>query len=236
LSSPNYDVKRVSNGNQALAEIEKGFQPDLLIVDAVIPPMDGYELCQKIRTFFSASELPIILVDDKEKKPDWQKIGNYRINDYWTKPINPNEMIARINPYLKLNQINANCDRFIPPKLLQILGYTNLGEAQLGDCVQRDMTIMFADIRSFTTLSEKMSPQENFDFINNYFKKVVPTIRQHNGFVDKYIGDAIMAVFPEKAEEALDAAIEMQKQIAIYNGKQGEPYRFQWVWDSIMVV
>ncbi|MEQ9234738.1 adenylate/guanylate cyclase domain-containing protein [Coleofasciculus sp. E2-BRE-01] len=222
LPSPNYSVKRVSNGSQALAEIEKGFQPNLLIVDAGIFPMDGYELCQIIRNFFSANELPIILVDDKENQPDWQKIGSYRINDYWTKPINPNEMLARINPYLKLNQINANCDRFIPPKLLQILGYTNLGEAQLGDCVQRDMTIMFADIRSFTTLSEKMSPQENFDFINNYFKKVVPTIRQHNGFVDKYIGDAIMAVFPEKAEEALDAAIEMQKQIAIYNGKQEE--------------
>jgi len=222
LISPDYLIKLVANGNQALAEIEKGFKPDLLIVDAVISPVNGYELCQTIRRFFSANELPIILVDDKENQPDWQKIQSYRINDYWTKPIDPNEMFARINPYLQLTQINANCNRFIPSKLLQILGYTNLSEAQLGDCVERDMTIMFADIRSFTTLSEKMSPQENFDFINNYFKKVVPTIRQHNGFVDKYIGDAIMAVFPEKAEEALDAAIEMQKQIAIYNGKQQE--------------
>ena len=222
LNFPDYLIKRVANGKQALAEIEKGFKPDLLIVDAVISPVNGYELCQTIRRFFSANELPIILVDDKEKQPDWQKIQSYRINDYWTKPIDPNEMFARINPYRQLTQINANCNRFIPSKLLQILGYTNLSEAQLGDCVERDMTIMFADIRSFTTLSEKMSPQENFDFINNYFKKVVPTIRQHNGFVDKYIGDAIMAVFPEKAEEALDAAIEMQKQIAIYNGKQQE--------------
>jgi two-component system sensor histidine kinase ChiS len=222
LNSPDYLIKRVANGKQVLAEIEKGFQPDLLIVDAVISPVNGYDLCQTIRRFFSANELPIILVDDKEKQPDWQKIQSYQINDYWTKPIDPNEMFARINPYLQLTQINANCNRFIPSKLLNILGYTNLSEAQLGDCVERDMTIMFADIRSFTTLSEKMSPQENFDFINNYFKKVVPTIRQHNGFVDKYIGDAIMAVFPEKAEEALDAAIEMQKQIAIYNGKQQE--------------
>jgi len=222
LLSTDYAIKLVANSKQALAEIEKGFKPDLLIVAAENSPLDGYEFCQTIRSFFSANELPIILVDDRDKQPDWQKIWNCRINDYWTKPINPNEMIVRINPYLKLTQINANCDRFIPAKLLQILGYTNLGEAQLGDCVERDMTIMFADIRSFTTLSEKMSPQENFNFINNYFKKVVPTIRQHNGFVDKYIGDAVMAVFPEKAEEALNAAIEMQKQIAIYNGKPEE--------------
>lgn len=220
LSSQSYLIKQASSSRQALAEVEKGFKPDLLIVDAVMPEMHGYDLCQSIRRFFSANELPIILIDDKEKPPDWEKIRSYRINDYWTKPLDPNEMIARINPYLKLTQIKATCNRFIPPKLLQILGYTNLSEAKLGDCVQSDMTIMFADIRSFTTLSEKMSPQENFDFINNYFKKVVPTIRQHNGFVDKYIGDAVMAVFPEKAEEALDAAIEMQKQITIYNGKQ----------------
>ncbi|HEY9649701.1 MAG TPA: adenylate/guanylate cyclase domain-containing protein, partial [Coleofasciculaceae cyanobacterium] len=66
--------------------------------------------------------------------------------------------------------------------------------------------------------SESMSPQENFDFINSYLRQVGPVIRQHNGFIDKYIGDAVMALFPETADDALTAAIEMQKQVAIYNG------------------
>lgn len=222
LSAPDYQIKWVSQGQDALAEIENGFKPDLLIVQATPNETDSYDFCQNIRHFFSAHELPIILVDEKDQAPDWEKIWKYQINDYWTKSIDPNEMIARISPYLKLSQLMANCDRFIPPKLLQILGYTNVSDVQLGDCVQRNMTIMFADIRSFTTLSEKMSPQENFDFINNYLKNVVPTIRHHRGFVDKYIGDAVMAVFPETAEAALDAAIEMQKQIAIYNSQQAK--------------
>jgi two-component system sensor histidine kinase ChiS len=79
------------------------------------------------------------------------------------------------------------------------------------------MSILFADIRSFTTLSETMSPRENFDFLNSYLHQVCPIIRQHNGFIDKYIGDAIMALFPETVDDALTAAIEMQKQVAIYN-------------------
>jgi two-component system sensor histidine kinase ChiS len=80
------------------------------------------------------------------------------------------------------------------------------------------MSILFADIRSFTSMSETMSPQENFDFINSYLRQVGPVIRQHNGFIDKYIGDAIMALFPETPDDAVGAAIEMQKQVAIYNG------------------
>jgi two-component system sensor histidine kinase ChiS len=79
------------------------------------------------------------------------------------------------------------------------------------------MTILFSDIRSFTTLSEGMSPRENFNFLNSYLSRVGPVIRNHNGFIDKYIGDAVMALFPESAEDAMQAAIDMQKQVAIYN-------------------
>ena len=62
-----------------------------------------------------------------------------------------------------------------------------------------------------------MSPQENFNFINSYLSQVSPVIRQHKGFIDKYIGDAIMALFPDSANDAVQAAIAMQKQVALYN-------------------
>ena len=62
-----------------------------------------------------------------------------------------------------------------------------------------------------------MSPKENFDFINSYLSRVGPVIPQHKGFIDKYIGDAVMALFPEAAEDALQAAIDMQKQVIFYN-------------------
>ncbi|WP_445240301.1 adenylate/guanylate cyclase domain-containing protein [Microcoleus vaginatus] len=79
------------------------------------------------------------------------------------------------------------------------------------------MTVLFSDIRSFTTISEAMTPQENFSFINSYLSRVSPVIRAHQGFIDKYIGDAIMALFPESADDAVRAAVEMQKQVIIYN-------------------
>ncbi|MFB8791881.1 MAG: adenylate/guanylate cyclase domain-containing protein [Potamolinea sp.] len=79
------------------------------------------------------------------------------------------------------------------------------------------MTILFADIRSFTTLSEGMTPEQNFNFINSYLSRVSPVIRAHNGFIDKYIGDAVMALFPESVDDAVSGAIDMQKQVQIYN-------------------
>jgi len=82
-----------------------------------------------------------------------------------------------------------------------------------------NMTVLFSDIRSFTTLSEKMSPQDNFSFINAYLKEMGPIIREHNGFVDKYIGDAIMALFT-RTDDALKASVVMLKMLDIFNKTQ----------------
>jgi class 3 adenylate cyclase len=111
----------------------------------------------------------------------------------------------------------AAASRFVPFDFLCFLDRSIL-DVELGDQVQKEMTIMFADIRGFTNLSEKMTPQENFNFINSYYGKISPTIRNHGGIVDKYIGDAIMALFPqETAETALQAAIQLQHEVSDYN-------------------
>ena len=108
-------------------------------------------------------------------------------------------------------------NRFVPHPFLHFLGKSII-DIELGDQVQKEMTIMFADIRSFTTLSEKMTPQENFNFINSYLGKISPVIRKYGGIIDKYIGDAIMALFPQPtAEMALQAAIAMQHEVSNYN-------------------
>jgi len=79
------------------------------------------------------------------------------------------------------------------------------------------MTVLFSDIRSFTSLSEQMTPQENFNFINAYLSRVSPIIREYNGFIDKYIGDAIMALFTGSPNNAVQAAVEMHQEVARYN-------------------
>ena len=84
------------------------------------------------------------------------------------------------------------------------------------------MTVFFSDIRSFTSLSEQMTPEENFKFINGYLKRVSPIIREHNGIIDKYIGDSIMALFSESVDHALQASIVMQRVVRDYNLDRAE--------------
>jgi class 3 adenylate cyclase/ABC-type uncharacterized transport system substrate-binding protein len=117
----------------------------------------------------------------------------------------------------ELIKTNIAYDRFVPHAFLDNLEKESIIDVQLGDQVQKEMTILFSDIRSFTSLSEKMTPEENFNFINSFLKIVSPIIRDNNGFIDKYIGDAIMALFPDKAEDALISAIEMQKRVIDFN-------------------
>jgi two-component system sensor histidine kinase ChiS len=84
------------------------------------------------------------------------------------------------------------------------------------------MTIFVADIRSFTPLSESMTPQEIFNFLNAYLGRVSPIIREHNGFIDKYIGDEVLAIFPESPEDAVQAAIAIREEIIHHNKRLDE--------------
>jgi class 3 adenylate cyclase len=108
--------------------------------------------------------------------------------------------------------------RFVPHEFLFFLEKKHITEVQLGDQVLKEMTVLFSDIRSFTTLSETMSPEENFKFLNSYLSRIGPEIRANNGFIDKYIGDAIMALFPEKPDDAVRAALAIRAKLVEYNG------------------
>ncbi|TNE70010.1 GAF domain-containing protein [bacterium] len=107
--------------------------------------------------------------------------------------------------------------RFVPEELHEMLGKESILDIKRGDQVQGEYTILFSDIRGFTSISEQMTPQQNFDFINEYLGFIVPAIKKNGGFVDKYIGDAIMAIFPNKPADAVRAAREMTKNLAEFN-------------------
>lgn len=107
--------------------------------------------------------------------------------------------------------------RFLPFHFLQLLGKAGISNIRLGDNVEKSMTILFSDIRDFTSLSESMTPRENFSFINGYLKEMEPILYQSHGFIDKYIGDAIMALFPARADDALCAALGMLSRLRRFN-------------------
>ncbi|AKP27996.1 Adenylate/guanylate cyclase catalytic domain protein [Leptospira interrogans serovar Manilae] len=119
--------------------------------------------------------------------------------------------------------------RFVPVQFLNVLGKNSAVEVNLGDSVLKEMSVLFTDIRSFTTISEQMTPEENFRFINDYLASMEPVVQRHEGFVDKFMGDGILALFSgdgeitrshqTSADKAILAAIEMKKKVQTINAQ-----------------
>jgi class 3 adenylate cyclase len=106
--------------------------------------------------------------------------------------------------------------KFVPADFLLSLGRERFEDIQLGDSTEREMTILFSDIRNFTSLSESLSPKETFDFLNSYLNHIEPAIINNEGFIDKFIGDAILALF-YKPSDAIQAGIEMGKRLSTFD-------------------
>ncbi|MDJ0556804.1 MAG: adenylate/guanylate cyclase domain-containing protein [Microcoleaceae cyanobacterium MO_207.B10] len=118
---------------------------------------------------------------------------------------------------IELSKLNQAYSHFVPKEFLRFLGHESILDVSLGESVQKNMSILFSDIRSFTTLSESMTLAENFKFINSYLSRMEPLITANYGFIDKYIGDAIMALFGRCADDALQAALGMLSELNKYN-------------------
>jgi class 3 adenylate cyclase len=129
-----------------------------------------------------------------------------------------NQMSSELNNYIsRISRMNEAYYRFVPREFLEELGKKDISQIELGDQVQREMTILFTDIRGFTELSEDLSPKDTFDFINQYLGIMEPIITNNNGFIDKYIGDSIMALFSKDADDALIATLEMRRVLVDFN-------------------
>jgi len=107
--------------------------------------------------------------------------------------------------------------KFVPYEFIGALGHKLITDVKLGDQVEKIVTVLFSDIRDYTTLSEQMTPDENFKFVSSFNERMGPTIRKHHGFINQYLGDAIMAIFPQQPSDALEAAIEMHQEVRRLN-------------------
>jgi DNA-binding response OmpR family regulator len=248
LDGRGYKLLIAKNGANALAIAEKA-KPSLILLDIMMPEMDGYEVCRRLQGNPGLSDIPVIYLSAMTDTEDKVKGFELGAVDYITKPFQPEEVIARVNTHLTMNSLkrmlaeknqelqginevleervkkrtaqlaalNAVYERFVPQEFLSLLGKSSILEVKLGDQIRQEITVMFADVRSWTTLSENMSPQDNFNFINAYLKRVSPVIKEHQGFIDKYLGDGVMALFPGKADDAVQSAIAMHQAVAAYN-------------------
>ena len=134
--------------------------------------------------------------------------------------------VARLKNELALTQDQlSNTEHaygsFVPREFLHFLEVDNIRDVRLGMHTERMMTVLFSDIRNFTGLSESMTPQENFDFLNSYLSQMEPVIVPYRGLIDKFIGDAIMAMFPRCADDAVQGALAMLERLEKYNRGRG---------------
>ena len=220
LSLENYSVTQALNGEQALATLEEENQFDLIVLDVMMPRMSGYEVCAKLREKYPSHQLPVVMLTAKNQVSDLVTGFQFGANDYLTKPFCKEELLTRIKSHIQLAKTNNAYGRFVPHEYLHFLQKDSIINVKLGDHVSKEMAIMFSDIRSFTTLSETMTPQENFDFVNAYLRQVSPIIRNNLGFIVKYLGDGMMAVFPNGTDTAIQAGIDKLQQVERYNLKR----------------
>lgn len=135
------------------------------------------------------------------------------------------EREAHAGTRARLKLLERTLLHFVPRDLISFLGKVSLLDVELGDQVEKNMSVMFTDIRDFTALSESMTPQQTFNMINSYLSVMNPVVSAQHGIIDKYMGDAIMALFPTAADDALTAALSMLSRLDEYNsGRERAAY------------
>jgi two-component system sensor histidine kinase ChiS len=242
-----YKVRVADDGPSAIASARAN-PPDLLLLDIMMPGMSGYQVCAELKTDAMTCAIPVIFLSALGETEDKVKAFTAGGVDYITKPFHMEEVVARVQTHLMLRDLqkqlevanhdleqrvqvrtaelaalNAAYASFVPREFLDFLHKPSVLEVRLGDQVQREMTIMFSDIRDFTARSERLTPQENFNFLNAYLGRISPSIGAHGGIVDKYLGDGIMALFPGAPDAAVQAALAMQRAVEGYNRELAEP-------------
>lgn len=120
----------------------------------------------------------------------------------------------------KFEDLYKATEKFVPKPFLRLLQKEHIEDVVLGDSVKKNITVLFNDIRSFTTLVESRSPEDAFAFINRYWEFMAPIIRKYGGYIDQYQGDAILAIFPHNPEDGVLGAIAMMNELAAFNVEQ----------------
>ncbi|MEM7403205.1 MAG: response regulator [Myxococcota bacterium] len=222
-----YTYETAQNAAEALKKIEQknNGQIVLIISDQNIPDMKGDKLLEKIHQHHP-KPIKILITDDASLQSVVNAINNADLYRYLPKPWETEDLLLTVQKAIEQYELREKTEqhlnsfrRFVPLQLANYLGKDDILQVKLGDYIHQEMHILLCDIHAFTSLSEKMTPQENFRFINNYLRYVEPAIREQDGFVENYIGDAVSALF-HKPMQAVKASIGIQQAIAQFNAEQ----------------
>jgi adenylate cyclase len=221
-----YKTKVALNGEKALQIAMSAEPPDLILLDVMMPGIDGYEVCRRLKENNTTSDIPVIFLTAKAEVEDEQKGLELGAVDYITKPISPPIVLARVKSHLMLQSAKAFLkeknqflerafSRYVSSKVIDQLKETPIDEFLTMD--KREVSILFVDVRGFTALGNRLSPEEVQETVNSFLSNMVKYVEEMDGMVDKFLGDGLMAIFgaPLRNEthawQALSAAASMQK-------------------------
>ena len=226
-----HQVEMVEDGLAALARVQESAF-DLLLMDIDMPGMDGIELLEKLRAHPDLRELPVIVTSAVEGTEAIVRCVELGAEDYLHKPVNLVLLKARINASLERKRLRDQqrelVRRFATSEVAQNLEAE--GFALGGRKVQA--SVMFCDIRGFTSLVESRPPEEIIELLNTYYTLMFAAINGHGGVVNQMIGDGLMAVFgaPQPLEAAGQSAVlaaaemvEMVVQFSAEQAAEGKP-------------
>jgi class 3 adenylate cyclase len=220
------------HGGEAL-ELLRRRDFDLMLLDVVMPELDGYQVLAELKVDPHLRDLPVIMTSALDELDSVVRCIEMGAEDYLTKPINPVLLQARINASLEKKRLRDQ-----QRELISKFATTDVAEDLLTSGFslggkRTDVSAMFCDIRSFTTIVEASDPAETIELLNDYYTLMIDAISTEGGIVNQMIGDGLMAIFgaplprDDHHERAVRAARQMVDLIHLFNAEQAAQDKVQ---------
>ncbi|MEM7019629.1 MAG: adenylate/guanylate cyclase domain-containing protein, partial [Pseudomonadota bacterium] len=229
LEEEGYHVLTANNGVDAL-ELLKAYKPNVVLSDVMMPVMDGFEVCRRIKSREESVLTPVVLITALDGREDRITGIQAGADEFLSKPINREELLARVRSLIRYQQTRTQLEdarqtqlkgmfkRYVSPKLVdEILQHPEKAEVALADRQNRqDAVVMFADLRGFTAMSESLQPSEVVALLNEFFSALTTIAHRYDGTIFNMAGDSLLVGFgvPFEQEDApsrsLSAAVDMQ--------------------------
>src|SRR5262245_17750356 len=238
LKTKGYQISVATNGKQAL-EVLARVRPDLILLDVMMPEMDGFETCRRIKATEHWRQIPVIFLTAKTDTADIVQGFELGAVDYVAKPFNAHELLARVNTHLTMDELHRNLaeknaelarahelvrrafGRYVSEEVAASILQSPEGLELGGE--EREVTILMSDLRGFTALAARLTPHEVIEFLNLYLEAMVDVISRYEGTIDEIIGDAILVIFgapvacADHAAKAVACGLAMQLAIKEVN-------------------
>src|SRR6476620_7166289 len=193
LKERGYNINIATNGRQGLEVLER-IRPDLILLDIMMPEIDGFETCRRIKASTAWREIPIIFLTAKTDTADIVRGFELGAVDYVSKPFNAHELLARVNTHLTMDRLHRENERLLLSILpASVARRLKSGEAGLADHFP-EVSVRVADIVNFTVLSGGMPPGPLVSLLDDLFTQFDELAREHRVEKIKTIGDCYMAV------------------------------------------